>query len=194
VKSTRNHRSCPWYLLPFCQIARWLTYPACSTDVLTIKGARHEQARDEALYLHRGIAQRAFTLSFRLADHIEVRSAQMKNRLLQVDLVREVPDAIEPRRIRIQANNDREPLSRRRPRRKPRPDSRDCAPDDVDKAGDAANRAAECASHGPPSSRQRICHSPRARAFPDIEDRFDHGRQTRDFPSQENRLHLCCFA
>ena len=70
-------------------------------DVLTISSGRRENAAENVQYLHQGIAQRAFKLSFRLADHIEVRGATLKNGLLSVDLVRRVPEAAKPRRINI---------------------------------------------------------------------------------------------
>lgn len=69
-------------------------------DVLTIGSGRRDGA-EAVQYLHQGIAQRAFKLSFRLADHIEVRGASLKNGLLSVDLVRRVPEAAKPRRISI---------------------------------------------------------------------------------------------
>jgi molecular chaperone IbpA len=69
-------------------------------DVLTISSGRRD-AGETVQYLHQGIAQRAFKLSFRLADHIEVRGAALKNGLLSVDLVRRVPEAAKPRRISI---------------------------------------------------------------------------------------------
>lgn len=69
-------------------------------DVLTISGGRRERG-DEVQYLHQGIAQRAFKLSFRLADYIEVRGAALKNGLLSVDLVRRIPEEAKPRRITI---------------------------------------------------------------------------------------------
>ncbi|NGY04995.1 Hsp20 family protein [Solimonas terrae] len=69
-------------------------------DVLTIGSGRRDAA-ETVQYLHQGIAQRAFKLSFRLADHIEVRGASLKNGLLSVDLVRRVPEAAKPRRISI---------------------------------------------------------------------------------------------
>lgn len=75
-------------------------------DVLTISSGRRE-ADETVQYLHQGIAQRAFKLSFRLADHIEVRGASLRNGLLNVELVRRVPEAAKPRRISIGA----EPLT-----------------------------------------------------------------------------------
>jgi molecular chaperone IbpA len=68
---------------------------------LTITG---KSLRDEsqAKYLHRGIAARSFERRFDLADHITVTSASLNNGLLSVDLVREVPEAMKPRSIRIE--------------------------------------------------------------------------------------------
>jgi molecular chaperone IbpA len=53
--------------------------------------------------LYRGIAKRAFERRFQLADHVEVRAAHLKNGLLHIDLVREIPEAMKPRRIEIVA-------------------------------------------------------------------------------------------
>ncbi|MEM8657526.1 MAG: Hsp20 family protein [Pseudomonadota bacterium] len=57
----------------------------------------------EVKYLHRGIAARAFERRFQLADHVRATSAATENGLLHVDLVREVPEALKPRRIEIGA-------------------------------------------------------------------------------------------
>ncbi|MCO6184999.1 Hsp20 family protein [Rhizobium sp. L1K21] len=69
--------------------------------VLTIKGERAPEDEDTTQYLHRGIAKRAFERRFQLADHVEVRAANLKNGLLHIDLVREIPEAMKPRRIAI---------------------------------------------------------------------------------------------
>ena len=58
---------------------------------------------DESQYLHRGIARRAFERRFQLADHVEVKGADLRDGLLVVDLVREIPEAMKPRRIEIQS-------------------------------------------------------------------------------------------
>lgn len=68
-------------------------------NILTIRGKK-EQASD-AQYLHQGIANRAFERKFNLADHVEVKGADLANGLLTVNLVREIPDAIKPRTIAI---------------------------------------------------------------------------------------------
>ena len=57
----------------------------------------------ERTFLHRGIASRAFERRFQLADHMEVRGADVKDGLLSVDLAREVPERLKPRIIQIGA-------------------------------------------------------------------------------------------
>ena len=69
--------------------------------VLTISGGKRRNAAENVAYLHQGIAQRAFKLSFRLADHIEVKGAGLRNGLLNIDLVRIVPEEAKPKRIPI---------------------------------------------------------------------------------------------
>ncbi len=69
-------------------------------------GALHVSARkapeDQAKsYLHRGIATRAFERRFALADHVRVTGAGHENGMLHIDLVRETPEALKPRRIEI---------------------------------------------------------------------------------------------
>ena len=61
------------------------------------------KARDDTdrTYLHRGIATRAFEKRFTLADHVRVTGAAHENGMLHIDLVREVPEALKPRRIEI---------------------------------------------------------------------------------------------
>ncbi len=71
--------------------------------MLTVSGGRREKDEGAVTFLHQGIAQRAFKLSFRLADHIEVRGASLKNGLLNIDLVRQVPEAAKPKRIPVTA-------------------------------------------------------------------------------------------
>lgn len=55
----------------------------------------------ERKYLHRGIATRAFSRRFHLADHVRVSGAEHVDGMLHIDLVREVPEALKPRRIEI---------------------------------------------------------------------------------------------
>ena len=66
--------------------------------VVTGKAHKDEEAKQ---YLHRGIARRAFERCFQLADHIRVAGASLANGLLHVDLVREVPEALKPRKVEI---------------------------------------------------------------------------------------------
>lgn len=58
-------------------------------------------------YLHRGIATRAFKQTFNLADHVKVTGAGLDNGLLTIELKREVPEALKPRRIEIAADKSR---------------------------------------------------------------------------------------
>ena len=57
--------------------------------------------KTEKTYLHRGIANRAFERRFQLADHVRATGAVTENGLLHVDLIREVPEGLKPRRIEI---------------------------------------------------------------------------------------------
>jgi molecular chaperone IbpA len=68
-------------------------------NLLTVTGQKEDPAEGE--YLHRGIAQRPFEFRVSLEDHIEVEAASFDNGLLQIDLVRRVPEAVKPRRIEI---------------------------------------------------------------------------------------------
>lgn len=68
--------------------------------VLTISGGKRD-ANEDVTYLYQGIAQRAFKLSFRLADHIEVKAAGLRNGLLSIDLLRVVPEEEKARVIPI---------------------------------------------------------------------------------------------
>jgi molecular chaperone IbpA len=66
--------------------------------IVAARKAREDEGR---VYLHRGIATRAFERRFHLADHIRVTGASHLNGMLHIDLVREVPEALKPRRIEI---------------------------------------------------------------------------------------------
>jgi molecular chaperone IbpA len=67
---------------------------------LLVAGNKHSEPQGVQL-LHRGIATRAFKQTFNLADHVKVKGASLENGLLTVDLVREVPEQLKPRRIEI---------------------------------------------------------------------------------------------
>lgn len=66
-----------------------------------IIAARKGDDENERTYLHRGIATRAFERRFHLADYIRVTGASHEDGMLHIDLVREVPEALKPRRIEI---------------------------------------------------------------------------------------------
>jgi molecular chaperone IbpA len=63
--------------------------------------ARKADADEQRTYLHRGIAQRAFEKTFQLADHVHVTGATHADGMLHVELERQVPEALKPRRIEI---------------------------------------------------------------------------------------------
>lgn len=74
--------------------------------LLTVTG-RHTKADDGETreYLHRGIAERGFIRRFQLADHVLVTGAALKNGILRVELLRELPEAKKPRKIEIGSPN-----------------------------------------------------------------------------------------
>jgi molecular chaperone IbpA len=86
-------------------------FAAEDLDVTAKEGAlivtgKARKDEDDTRYLHRGIARRAFERRFQLADHIRVAGASLDNGLLHVDLVREVPEALKPRKIAIGTGAD----------------------------------------------------------------------------------------
>ena len=85
-------------------------------NTLTIAGRAPEASEEGRRILHRGIAGRAFERRFVLADHLLVEGAELRNGLLHVALRREVPEALKPRRIPVQAGrpalaNDGQPAA-----------------------------------------------------------------------------------
>ena len=70
-------------------------------NMLTVEG--HKGEKSEHQYLYQGISSRAFRRQFSLADYVQVKGASFKDGLLQIDLVREVPEAMKPRRIAIES-------------------------------------------------------------------------------------------
>ena len=68
-------------------------------NLLTVKG--NKQADTERHYLYQGIAERGFERRFQLADYVGVKGTDLKNGLLHIDLAREVPEAMKPRKIEI---------------------------------------------------------------------------------------------
>ena len=71
-------------------------------NVLTVKAEKPEDKADEKReMLYQGIAARAFERRFQIADHVQVTGASLENGLLHIDLVRELPEAMKPRKIAI---------------------------------------------------------------------------------------------
>lgn len=68
-------------------------------NLLIVSGRK--TSTEQAQYLYQGISARAFERRFNLADHVEVEGATFENGLLQLNLVRRVPEAMKPRRIEI---------------------------------------------------------------------------------------------
>jgi molecular chaperone IbpA len=71
-------------------------------NVLIVEGVRAQKANVE--YLYQGISARPFRRTFNLADYVQVKGASFEDGLLKIDLVREVPEAMKPRRIAINGN------------------------------------------------------------------------------------------
>jgi molecular chaperone IbpA len=74
-------------------------------DTLHVTG-RKQKDETQRTYLHRGIAARDFEQRFQLANHVKVTTASFENGMLTIDLVREVPEALKPRKIAINGGND----------------------------------------------------------------------------------------
>lgn len=74
-------------------------------NALIIKAESKTRKEGDVTYLHRGIAGRAFEQRFHLADHIRVTNAALDNGLLHIELVREVPEHMKPRKIDIKAGS-----------------------------------------------------------------------------------------
>ena len=72
--------------------------------VLTVTGGKSDDKREGVEVLHQGIAARSFKSQFHVADHVEVVGAVLENGLLHIDLVREIPEAMKPRKISIATN------------------------------------------------------------------------------------------
>src|ERR687890_364173 len=71
-------------------------------NVLVVTGRKNEESEQKGSdYIYRGIANRSFERRFALADHIQVRGADMKDGLLSIELVREIPESMKPKKIDI---------------------------------------------------------------------------------------------
>lgn len=73
-------------------------------DSLIVVGKKQREDQGRT-YLHRGIAARDFEQRFQLANHVKVTSASFDNGMLNIELVREVPEALKPRKIAIDGSN-----------------------------------------------------------------------------------------
>ena len=77
-------------------------------NVLLVTGRKKEEGGEkDNNYIYRGIATRSFERRFALADHIQVKGADMKDGLLAIELVREIPEAMKPRKINIGGSAER---------------------------------------------------------------------------------------
>ncbi len=74
-------------------------------NALTVRGEKAAAADKAPVFLHQGIAARAFERRFHIADHVVVTGAKLENGLLHIDLVREVPEEKKPRQIPISAGS-----------------------------------------------------------------------------------------
>ncbi|WBU61439.1 Hsp20 family protein [Paracoccus albus] len=75
-------------------------------DGSVIVSAKKAEEDDSRTFLHRGIATRAFERRFTLAEHIRVEGASHQDGMLHIELIREVPEALKPRRIAIDRVED----------------------------------------------------------------------------------------
>lgn len=70
-------------------------------NLLVVSGKKREESDEESEMLHVGIANRGFERRFELADFVRVENARLEDGLLTIDLVREVPDAMKPKKIPV---------------------------------------------------------------------------------------------
>ena len=70
---------------------------------LSVRGEKKPDSKERE-FLHRGIGQRSFERRFQLADHVEVRGADIKDGLLHIDLQRDIPERLKPRTIEISSD------------------------------------------------------------------------------------------
>jgi molecular chaperone IbpA len=76
-------------------------------NLLTVTGRKGEARNRDGNFVHVGIATRAFERRFELADFVRVEAADMQDGLLSIELVREIPDAMKPRKIEINGSERR---------------------------------------------------------------------------------------
>lgn len=73
-------------------------------NMLLVTGRK--QGSDDSRYIHRGIAARDFERRFGLADYVQVKNADLQDGMLSIELVREIPEAMKPRKIAIGSSGD----------------------------------------------------------------------------------------
>ena len=84
-------------------------------NTLTVEGRK--TVKDEQQMLYQGISARQFRRTFSLADYVQVRGASFENGLLKIELMREIPEAMKPRRIQIAgstSSNDNKQIEQRK--------------------------------------------------------------------------------
>lgn len=81
-------------------------------NLLIVSGKKNEQ--NERSYVHRGITARSFERRFVLGDYVQVRSADMRDGLLSIELAREIPEEMKPRKIEIGGGQGQSRLAGRR--------------------------------------------------------------------------------
>jgi molecular chaperone IbpA len=99
-QSARGEPSANW---PPYNIERTSEDDYQKENTLFVAGHKNADQEPGGEILHRGIATRSFRQSFNIAEHVKVTGAKLENGLLTIDLKREVPEALKPRRIEIAA-------------------------------------------------------------------------------------------
>jgi molecular chaperone IbpA len=88
-------------------------------NMLIVVGRKSEDRGKDGHFLHMGIATRAFERRFELADFVRVEAADMKDGLLSIELVREIPDAMRPRKIEIGTGRSNAIEAEKAPKKEP---------------------------------------------------------------------------
>jgi len=88
-------------------------------NMLVVVGRKSETRGKDGNFLHMGIATRAFERRFELADFVRVEAADMKDGLLSIELLREIPDAMKPRKIEIGTGQSHTIEAEKAPRKEP---------------------------------------------------------------------------
>jgi molecular chaperone IbpA len=81
-------------------------------NVLTVEGSKAQKSETE--YLYQGISARPFRRVFNLAEYVQAKNASFENGLLKIDLVREMPEAMKPRRIAINGGTSKPTIEQKK--------------------------------------------------------------------------------